>query len=91
MSADAYLTPGEISAQGLGDVDTVRGWITSGQLPAINAARNPNGKKPRWRVSAEDLAAFLEKRSNRPTSTEPPKQPRRAPRPKTAGKVIKFF
>jgi len=42
---------------GVGD-HTVLGWIRSGELRAINVGRTPAGKKPRWRVTTEALAAF---------------------------------
>ncbi len=43
-------------------VDRVRGWIASGQLPAVNVSDST--KRPRWRISQEGEEAFLRNRSN---------------------------
>jgi hypothetical protein len=53
------------------DGQTVRTWIVSKQLAAMNVCKTAGGKKPRWRVRDEDLAAFLAGRSNRPATTQP--------------------
>jgi excisionase family DNA binding protein len=36
---------------------TILGWIKSGELKAINVGRVA-GKRPKWRISPEALAAF---------------------------------
>ena len=36
---------------------TVLGWIRRGELRAVNVSRKPGGR-PKWRVTAEALAAF---------------------------------
>jgi excisionase family DNA binding protein len=57
------LTPREV-AQWLGlgsNTETVLVWIRSGQLPALNVARKPNGRA-RYRVDAADLEAFEKRR-----------------------------
>ena len=40
------------------DVDGVSGLIASGQLRAVNVARDPKAKRPTWRIRPEDLAEF---------------------------------
>ncbi len=44
------------------DEEQVTHWIGSGELPATNVAKAPDGKRPRWRVAEDDLAKFLFKR-----------------------------
>ncbi len=67
---------------------TVLGWIKSGELKATNVGREPGKKKPRWRVSAESLAAFEALRaSGSPVGA--PSRKRKAKRP--AGDVIEFY
>jgi excisionase family DNA binding protein len=63
---------------------TVLAWIRSGELRAINVGRRPGARKPRWRVTAEALRAFEERRT--PTTTPP-----RTRRPKQAPDVIQFY
>jgi excisionase family DNA binding protein len=53
---------------------TVLGWIRAGELRAVNVGRRPGAKKPRWRITAEALAAFELARTPTPT---PPRAPRR--------------
>jgi excisionase family DNA binding protein len=52
---------------------TVLGWIRSGELRALNVGRTLGKKKPRWRITAEALAAFELLR----TPTPPPPRTRR--------------
>jgi excisionase family DNA binding protein len=63
---------------------TVLGWIRSGELRAVNVGRRPGGKKPRWRITAEALAAFELAR------TPTPSLPRTRRRKRPAG-VIEFY
>jgi transposase len=55
---------------------TVLGWIASGELTAINVARNPAGK-PRWRITSEALQAFEMLRAAQPATPEPRRRRRR--------------
>jgi len=64
--------------------DRVRFWIDSRQLRASNVAE---GKRPRWKISADDAERFLESRANRPTQKT--KQPTRRRQP--IGNVKEFF
>ena len=58
MGAD-WLVPKEVAAElGVG-IKTVLGFIAEGSLYATNVAL---GSRPRWRISREDLAAFLASR-----------------------------
>jgi len=80
-----YLTPPAIAARlGVAE-ETVRGWITGGELPAANLARR-DCVRPRYRVDPADLEAFLAAR--RPGAPPPTKQVRR--RKQEAG-VIEFY
>ncbi len=63
---------------------TVKHWIKSGQLAAVNVCRRPGGTKPRWRVRREAIEAFLAARSNRPPDAQP--TPRRTRQPATGRK-----
>lgn len=58
-------------------------WIGSGQMEAINVARQPGGK-PQWRVTAEALEAF--ELSRMPSPPAPRKRRR-----KTDDETIQFY
>lgn len=61
-----YFTPQQ-AAEKLGcDVEQIIYWIGSGQLPAVNVAKSPNGLRPRWRIAEADLGRFLLSRRNAP-------------------------
>ena len=62
---------------------TVLGWIRRGELRAIDVSRNRGGK-PRWRISAEALAAFELARTASPPL---PRTRRRKP----PAEVIEFY
>jgi transposase len=62
---------------------TVLGWIRSGELKAINVSRKPGGR-PKWRITAEAVAAFELAR----TPTPPQSRTRRRKRP---ADVIEFY
>ena len=63
---------------------TILGWISSGELRAINCGRRAGAKKPRWRITAESLVAFELLRTHNP----PPPQTRRR---KRQAEVIAFY
>jgi hypothetical protein len=63
---------------------TVLRWIHSGELRAINVGVAPGKKKPRWRVTAEALAAF---EALRTPSPPPPRSKRRRRSPG----VVEFY
>jgi len=64
---------------------TVRAWIRSGALHALNVSRSHASRKPRWRITQSALDAF--ELSRTPT----PAPPRVAGRRKRPGAVIEFY
>lgn len=65
-SGQAYLTPPKVGALlGVGH-DKVLGFIRTGELRAIDLSTT-RGKRPRWRISPDDLNAFLARRSATPS------------------------
>jgi len=84
-AADAALTTAEIARRLSVSTDKIRAWIASGELRAVNLATRRGGR-PRYRVLAEDLAAFLAARAvAMPTARS---TPRRVHRDKT---ITEFF
>jgi hypothetical protein len=63
---------------------TVKAWIAAKELAAINVSRSPGSRRPRWRISAEALAAF---EATRTAGVPAP----RAKRRKSAGDVVEFY
>lgn len=51
-----FLTTSEVAKRYKVDTETVRTWIRSGRLPAINLT--PNGMRARFRVRESDLENF---------------------------------
>jgi transposase len=62
----------------------VLGWVARGELRAINVARSPEAKKPRWRITQQALEAFEQARTRSPP-------PPRARRRKQPADVIEFY
>ena len=60
-------------------VEKVLVWIASRDLIAINVATNPNGGKPRWRITPEALEDFERARSTRPAPKPIPRTRRTLP------------
>jgi hypothetical protein len=83
--AERALNVSEVAERYAVDPHAVLGWIRSGELSAINCGRAPNKKKPRWRVTPEQLAAFELRRLSSP----PPAPPRR--RKQSTPNVIEFY
>lgn len=81
MIDGGYYTPQQ-AAEILGCADDqIVHWIHSGQLVAVNVAKEVNSKRPRWRISEADLGKFLLARRNAmPTPkaerTRKPKEPK---------------
>ena len=65
MQVIAYLSPPEVAERYHVDVHKIIGWIRTGQLAAINVGTT-TGKRPRYRISPSDLAAFEQRRSAGP-------------------------
>ncbi len=85
QTAKKHLTPPKIAARlGVAE-ETVRHWITSGELHAANLARR-GCIRPRYRVDPADLEAFLAAR--RPDAP-PTAMPTR--RRKQESGVIEFY
>ncbi|QKK07451.1 MAG: DNA-binding protein [Planctomycetota bacterium] len=63
-AARRWLTPPEIARERGLRTAKILDWIRSGELLAVNLATSPHGL-PRWKISAEALAAFDAARSNR--------------------------
>ena len=78
-----YLTPPELAKRLRVRLDKVHTWIRSGELRAVNVAANLIGR-PRWRISAEALAEFEQRRAAQP----PVKKSRRR---KRRMDMIEFF
>ncbi len=76
---EQFITPPKIARLLKTSVDQVHGWISSGELKAINLS---NGNRPRWKIRPSDLETFLETRSNRTNRSEAPKVKRLLPVPK---------
>jgi hypothetical protein len=65
LSRRQWRTPPAVAKLYQVDPSTVRWWIESGQLRAINVAR-PGARRPRYRISLIDLAAFENSRAVAP-------------------------
>jgi excisionase family DNA binding protein len=48
------------------DQRRVLSWIATKELVAMNVAEKPNGERPRWRIAAAELDAFLARRQTTP-------------------------
>ena len=61
-TAQSFLSPPQV-AERLGiSSEKVIGWLLAGELKGSNLAARTNGR-PRYRISEDDLADFLECRS----------------------------
>jgi excisionase family DNA binding protein len=81
----AMLTVSDLMARFGVNETTVLGWIHSGELKAVNVGRRAGLKRPRWRVSAEAVAAFEAARTATPTPTA------RATRRRRSNHVVEFY
>ena len=63
------------------DDETLLKPIHTGELKAVNIAKNPNGKRPTWRIAESELGRWLLKRLNAPQQEVAPKTAKR-PSPK---------
>jgi hypothetical protein len=53
--------------------DTVRYWITTGQLDAVDFSKNSGGR-PRWKIFPEAIAEFEARRAAKPAAPKPARQ-----------------
>jgi len=58
-SPDSFLTPPEVAKRLRVSPDKILAWIRRGELKAVNVS---NGGRPRFRISPNDLGAFLTSR-----------------------------
>jgi len=82
--SDHALTIREVAERFAVGERTVTGWIRAGELRAINCGRRQGSKKPRWRITAEAIAAFELLRTPNPP---PPRTKRR----KQQADLIEFY
>lgn len=75
---EPHYTPQEAAGYLGTDDEQVTAWIHAGELVAVNVAKNPNGKRPRWRIPESALGRFLLARRH-PASSQaaPGKRPSR--------------
>jgi hypothetical protein len=84
LSSGSAYTPPELAREWGVSPDKILGWIRSGELLATNVAASQGGR-PRYRIDAEAIRSFQQRRSNHTPA------PVRA-RPKRASPdVIQFF
>jgi hypothetical protein len=81
---EAGWTPRELARILRVSPDRVRGWIASGELPALNLARHRSGR-PRYVILPDHLRQFEAGRR----TTGPPPKPTRRPRLPTG--FVDFF
>jgi hypothetical protein len=81
-----WYSPAEIARSRGIRVSKVLTWVRNGELEAVNCAERPR-QRPRWRVSAEALAAFDRGRSNRAALPVPRGRGRHRP----PGEVTEYF
>lgn len=80
-------TPAQVATMLQVSYAKVMTLIRNGELGAINTAINPDGERPRYKVSDEALASFQNRRSVTPTQTY-----RRKPRcPGNSTPGVKLF
>jgi hypothetical protein len=65
LTSAVYVTPPELAARFRVKPSTVRGWIESGELRAIDTAA-PGSRRPRLKISPEAIAEFERRRSAAP-------------------------
>lgn len=86
MNARAWYSPADIARDRGVRLAKVRAWIASGELEAVNVAEKTGAKlRPRWRISADAIAAFDRTRSSRASIRSKPIRRASAP------EVIPFF
>jgi hypothetical protein len=79
-----WFSPPQIADQLAVDAAKVLRWINSGQICAVNVATGLAGR-PRWRISEEELFAFLRRRQSRPAA------PLEKRRPRKMKGIVSFF
>jgi hypothetical protein len=80
------LTTADVAKHFIVNIDKILGFINSGELEAINIAKDANGKNPRWRITPEALADFERRRSS-----APPAKPSRRKQPASDSYQPKYY
>lgn len=75
QASQVFLTPPEVAKRLRASNQKVLGWIRRAELRAVNVG---NGSRPRYRISPDSLAYFLESREV-PAPSPPVRQRRRMP------------
>ena len=75
------LTPQQTADQLGVSESTIRKWIRTEELRAVCISKNPNSKKPRFKIEPDAVTEFLQARSTRPPAavTAPTKYPIKTP------------
>src|SRR5262245_46356782 len=84
----AYLTPREVAKLLRVSPEKALGWVHRGELRAVNVS---DRARPRYRVSQDDLAAFLKGREVQPQPVRPRQQrqePERGPLDPVLGEAL---
>jgi hypothetical protein len=81
LMIDRFYSIGEAGEMLGVDPSTVLAWVHSGEMVASNCSKNPNSQKVHWRIAAQEICRFLQKRQN--ASSDPveleKKRPKRRP------------
>lgn len=72
-------TPDDVAKALSVSVETVKHWIRSGELVAVNVSRNRQSGVPRLRVRQTDLDAFMSVRSTSKPKAKERSRPRSLP------------
>jgi excisionase family DNA binding protein len=83
--SERLLKPSEVAARLAISERAVRRLIETGKLSAINVSENPEGPKPRYRVTREAMEEFITARTTRAPQTPAEVAPFRT------GKVIQRY
>ena len=84
MQSDSYFSVSEVAKQLAISAEAVRGLIHAGHMAAIDVASGKR-RKPRWRISADDLNDFIAARTRHVRVRQPRKRLRHDDH------VIEFF
>ena len=75
-----YLTASEAAALLRVRTSKVLAWLRSGELRGFDLSEKPGKGRARWKISRDDLQAFLEGRQPKPV-TPTPRRKRKSNRP----------
>lgn len=79
---ERYYSVQELAALLGVDEEQLLAPINSGELEAVNIAKNPNGQRPRWRISESAAGRFLLRRRHPASIQATAKPTRKAKEPK---------